>query len=308
MDQRYPPIPSVPSDQDTVAAVPLRFEDVTQDGRLVLDALPAAAAAVVWQGLIARHPLGAWIRSGAGLPILSRLVAEAGPDPIAVRASAQARGVFQLAHTEGPTGELERIILQMWAEVSAPIGRSHGPPPPRAGETTIVGRAFAEHVFTRPFGPPSERRILRLDGPQLPGIPPVRHQVSPVASLLDLPPDGQWLEPDHRPDGTVLALGIGHTDSNQHVNSLVYPRLFEEALLRRCSELGRPTTLLARTLEIAFRKPMFAGQRARILLRAFAAGPAIGATGAFLLDEDAAGPAPLARVRPHSYVRMWLEP
>ena len=61
-------------------------------------------------------------------------------------------------------------------------------------------------------------------------------------------------------DPTPLPLGLAHTDANQHVNSLVYPRLFEEAVLRRLATLGKPTALLTRRAEVAFRKPAFAGE------------------------------------------------
>jgi hypothetical protein len=67
----------------------------------------------------------------------------------------------------------------------------------------------------------------------------------------------------------VTAFGLDHTDSNQHVNSLVYPRLFAEAALRRLAELERPRRLLIRALDIAYRKPSFAGDRVRIHTRLF---------------------------------------
>jgi acyl-CoA thioesterase FadM len=66
-----------------------------------------------------------------------------------------------------------------------------------------------------------------------------------------------------------MALGVMHTDSNQHVNSLVYPRLFEEAALRRFAVLGKSTTVLARSIDIAYRRPSFAGDTLRIFVRAF---------------------------------------
>ena len=53
-----------------------------------------------------------------------------------------------------------------------------------------------------------------------------------------------------------------HTDGNQHVNSLVYPRIFEELALRRH---GDPK-ILARAIELRWRKPFFAGDRATVAL------------------------------------------
>jgi hypothetical protein len=51
-----------------------------------------------------------------------------------------------------------------------------------------------------------------------------------------------------------------HTDSNQHVNSLVYPRLFEEAIHRALLARGLAadsSKLLARSVELRYRKPFF---------------------------------------------------
>ena len=88
-----------------------------------------------------------------------------------------------------------------------------------------------------------------------------------------------------------------HTDSNQHVNSLTYPRIFEEAALRRIMQDARipsPHELLARAVEVRWRRPFFAGQRARIALRLLdgegeaSEGAKIGAVGVFRSD----GPKP----------------
>ena len=64
-------------------------------------------------------------------------------------------------------------------------------------------------------------------------------------------------------------MGLDHTDSNRHVNSLVYPDLFRDAALRRLSELGRDTSVTARAAEVAFRRPSFAGDRLATVLQAF---------------------------------------
>ena len=59
-----------------------------------------------------------------------------------------------------------------------------------------------------------------------------------------------------------FTFGMMHTDSNQHVNSLVYPRVFEELAVRRHGD----AKLLARAVEMRWRKPFFAGERARVAL------------------------------------------
>ena len=73
-----------------------------------------------------------------------------------------------------------------------------------------------------------------------------------------------------------------HTDSNQHVNSLVYPRLFEEAVVERAfdpeARVPGAESLLVRAIDIRYRKPFFAGDRASIALALEGAA----ATGAFV--------------------------
>ena len=60
--------------------------------------------------------------------------------------------------------------------------------------------------------------------------------------------------------------------------------MFQDAALRRFARLGRSSRLLPKRLEIAYRKPCFAGQHGRILLRAFSVGDDLGAVGAFVSE------------------------
>jgi hypothetical protein len=182
----------------------------------------------------------------------------------------------------------------MWTTARAPRGRTHGPPPEGAGEPIAVGRVFAEHVMTRLFAPPSERKVLVMPSGE---VPAVRWSWRPAEAVWSLPPDARALDEAPRPDDADVIFGLTHTDSNQHVNSLVYPRLFQEAALRRFAAHGRNTAILAKRLEISYRKPCFAGERARIVLRAFADGDELGAVGAFVSDG-----APLER--PHCVIQM----
>jgi hypothetical protein len=142
----------------------------------------------------------------------------------------------------------------MWLEARAPIATTLGPPPPKDAPYELVGRIFAEHVITKPFAPPAERKVTRLDAPGLPAIPEDEHPWEPAEALVE----GAPLEP-----AGDIAFGMMHTDSNQHVNSLVYPRVFEEALLRRTGSQA----LLARAVEMRWRKPFFAGERAALSMR-----------------------------------------
>jgi hypothetical protein len=89
------------------------------------------------------------------------------------------------------------------------------------------------------------------------------------------------------------------------VNSLVYPRLFEDAALRRFAELGRlKPPVLSRFVEAAFRKPCFAGETYALALRAFELGGRLGAVGAFMKPEEARA---LETARPHCFVKMVFE-
>jgi acyl-CoA thioesterase FadM len=98
-----------------------------------------------------------------------------------------------------------------------------------------------------------------------------------------------------------------HTDSNMHVNSLVYLRLFEEAALRRFVALGRGAQFLGRTVDLVYRRPCFAGQTVRVLVGAFEVGGRLGAVARLLDEADAEREAALSAAKPHAYVRLMFE-
>ncbi|MBI4510763.1 MAG: hypothetical protein HY698_14100 [Deltaproteobacteria bacterium] len=272
-----------------------RYEDVTQDGRAILTALPLGVSLTAWEQLILPDPRWKTLLGRGVLPILHRLVIEGGDSPVSVGRPFEVRGCYQLAHTVDGGGEVNRLLLNIWCETTAPIGRTYGPPPPNAGEITVVGRVRAEHVITRPLGAKDQRKVLRLDVEGLPAVPPTRMTVAPAEQLISIPRGAELIDETLLPDEAPLLFGLVHTDSNQHVNSLVFLRSFEEAALRRLAAHGRATKLLARRAEIAFRKPFFAGERARIHLQAFSLEGRLGALGTFTGEPPAS---------PHSFVRM----
>jgi hypothetical protein len=283
----YPPVaPDLPAEQRITDQLYLRYEDVCQDGRVMITSLPHAVGAVVWRHLLNPHPVTALIRAQGVIPILTRLVMQGDEGTVAVGRPLTAEGGFQLAHVLDDAGEVARLTLGIWVDLAGPRSRTHGPPPAGHGELAPVGRVFAEHVFTRLFAPPDQRKVTRLDFDGLPPVPPDRHPWQPPAATLALPEGAAWLDEGLVPEPTPTVFGLNHTDSNQHVNSLVYPRLFEEAALRRLAALGRETALLPRLAEAAYRKPCFAGDRVRIALRAFEHDGALGAVGCFLPDDD----------------------
>jgi hypothetical protein len=230
---------------------------------------------------------------------------------VSVATKLDAEGCFELASCFSDSGEVERIVLNMWVEVFGTSGLTYGAPA-NAGERVLVGRIFAEHVFTRLFAPPSERKVLRLPSGLIHEIPPAVHVWRPTEQLI-APVDGERpVAPSESRltlDPFPLSFGVTHTDSNQHVNSLVYPQHFEEAVLRRASALGLSTSsMLARGFEISYRKPSFAGDNVRVALRLFYTSidgvERLGAQGCFVdattSEEDLAA----GRAKPRCAIRM----
>jgi hypothetical protein len=283
----------LPPEQQAHGPVSLRYEDVALDGRLMLDAIPHGLGEVMWQSVIAHHPMRAKLIQEGIVPILTRIVVEGLDSPIAVGRPLEGSGAFQLAHTVDELDAVNRIVLNMWVDVHGKRGLTYGPPPARAGESIHVGRVFAEHVFTRLFAPKEQRKVLSLAGVTEPAVPPARHASRNLDELVLLPDDAVALDHELLPDAVALCLGTSHTDSNQHVNSLVYPRFFEEAALRRFDAHGLCTAVMSRFVEMAFRKPSFAGDRVRVALRTFEWRGMLGAVGV-LLDDRTGDPRPRA--------------
>jgi hypothetical protein len=258
----------------------MRYEDLAQDGALKVGGMPHAIGMVCFRELWQDHPINLQTRPRGIIPILSRLVLATGSGPISVRNAVHVEGQFQLAHTLDGEGKLNRVVLQMSAELSGPRAHTHDPQPANAGERVDVGRVFAEHVFTKPWGKVEERKVRALPLTEGDFVPPTRVPLHEALDTLSLPSGATWLEPAFALDEAPLVFGLSHTDANQHVNSLVYPQLFEDASLRRVLALGHDTAaMLADHMDIAFRKPCFAGQRVRIWLRAFQLGDALGTVG-----------------------------
>jgi hypothetical protein len=289
-----PARPRVDETERGAAELRPRYEDITQDGRVALTALMPGLGATGWSAIERTHKsaLGYFRREGI-LPILRRLVLVGGDGPFSVHAPLAFDGCFRLARERGG----DRLFLNMWMDADAPVATTFGPPPAPDAPRALAGRAFAEHVITRPFAPPAERKVTRLDAPgfELREGEQHEHTFEPAESLLSSSGSGSGsgsASPPALEDAGDILFGMMHTDSNQHVNSLVYPRLFEEALVRRVAN----PALLARAVELRWRKPFFAGDRARLRL-------------AMLDDRTAVGtftPASSTDGRPSCVVRMTL--
>jgi hypothetical protein len=295
---RFPDEPDTLPAQRTKAQSHVRYQDISQDGKLNLWALPHAIGEVVWQHLLVHQPLYRAIQRAGIVPILTRMVMQGGGGPISVRRTMDAEGGFELGHTTDAHGQVDRLLLNTWAKLGSVIGRMHGPPPSGVGEPVQVGRVFAEHVFTRLFAPPGQRKVLRLEVEGLPEVPPTRLAWRPPHALLTVPPGAELFDRELAPDTAPIVFGLGHTDSNQHVNSLVYPKLFEDAVLRRLFHHGQKTTVLGDYAEVAYRKPCFAGERAQIWLQTFLHEGQLCAVGQFVPDhEPGAKPSCCLRLR-----------
>ena len=277
---RLPDYPDVLSSQRTQRNVYMRFEDVAQDGSLKVGAMPAAIGLVCLGKLWFKTQLSHETRPLGIVPILTRLAMQSLSGPVAVHSPFEADGSYQLAHTRDAARNVDRVLLNAFVDLHAPLGRTYAPRPNSPGPSALVGRAFAEHVFTKPWGPAGERKVVALptaDGPLVPG-PTLSFREA--ITTLHVPEPVSWLDSELVLDPTGLTFGLAHTDSNQHVNSLVYPSLFEDAGLRRLIDLDYDTReLLVDYIDVAFRKPCFAGQRMYIWVRAFEHGGKPGVVG-----------------------------
>ncbi len=248
--------PNVPDAQRGTGRIHLRYEDVAQDGRPRLEPLAHGISAAVWDGPIRRLDVESIVAKGI-IPILTRIVIEANDGPFAVDAPMDATGCYEGAHAKIKTGE--RLYLNMWADITAPIGRTILPGPSNSGERVAVGRMYAEHVFTKPFSAKDQRQVAVDELASFEGVPGRLIEPRAYASVVDLS-DYRSIDESFAQPCSPIAFGMRHTDSNQHVNSLVYFGLFEEAALSALSSRGRNTQVMARAIEIAYRKPSFAGQ------------------------------------------------
>lgn len=282
----FPALPDLPQDRAASASLELRYEDVAQDGRAILESLPHTLGEVVWRQRLALQPQNRALLQQGVIPILTRLVIEGAEDSIPVNRPIEATGTYDLAHDGDDAGNVERIFLDIWVDVHGVRGRTNFPGGEGDGARVPVGRVFAEHVFTRPWGSAETRKVRRFDVEGLPAVPERRRAFRPLERSASLPEGATLLDEQPVLDAAPIVFGLVHTDSNQHVNSLVYLRLFEEALVRRIAAHGQSPFHLGRWIEIGYRKPCFAGDRARIRLQLFRRGDELGAIGAFVPEDD----------------------
>jgi hypothetical protein len=284
-----PPMPTFAPGQSAVTSGYLRYEDVAQDGKLMPIAIPSAMAGL-WREVLVDH-VGAKnaLKTGV-LPILTRLTLVTSGNPVRVDRPVESRAGFELAHDrDGDT--VTRLFMNVWAEIRGTAGKLSRHTPP--GEPTIAGVLFGEHTYTRLLGPPDQRRVTRLDVEGFPAVPEAYYHSPPPATAQEAPEGARWLD-ELAPDTTDYCFSLDQTDSNQHVNSLAYIRIFLDAVNRRLAGAVQAKNLRSRAVDIAYRKPSFAGDRVRSRLRLFQLGDELGAAG--LVEGEDGKPRCYARV------------
>jgi hypothetical protein len=285
-----PPPPAFAPEQSTISRGFLRYEDLAQDGRLMPIAIPPGLTGL-WHDVLVDHPGNRNTRSQGVLPLLTRLTLTSLDQPIRVDLPIESRAGFELAaHHEG--AQVARLFMNIWCELRGAAGRIGAREP---GPLAPAGRLFAEHTFTRPFAPPGQRRVTRLAAEGYPEIPTARHAYQAPTTAGEPPEGASWIEA-LTADPAEVAFTLDQTDSNQHVNSLVYIRMFLEAAQRRLAAGGHPLKLRSRSVDIAYRKPCFIGDRVRAHVRLFEHAGTLGAAGFIAApgDDD----------KPRCYVRV----
>jgi len=161
-------------------------------------------------------------------------------------------------------------------------------------------------VLTRPFAPREQRRVTVCNLPRGVSLdahvyhPPTPDRVcTPTSAAVSLEPTLRCDEP--------VVFGVCHTDSNQHVNSLVYPRIVEERALRRLHALGARTAVVATACEVSYRRPCFAGDTLDFAVRVFECDGGYEVIAAVLPTGEATGATLTDSPRAHALCWMKLE-
>jgi hypothetical protein len=290
MEFPSPPMPVFTPDRSAEFDAFLRYEDVAQDGRLMPVAMPPTMSGL-WQAAIVNSPGSRNSIAKGIIPILTRLTIATTDARIRVDRPVRSHAGLELAHAKHADA-VSRIFMNVWVAASGTAGRI-GPRQQSDGTQVPAGTLFAEHTFTRPLAPPDQRRVLALEGDGYPEVPPTRYDAPAPETAQDAPPGASWLT-ELAADPTPIIFTLDETDSNQHVNSIVYLRVFLAAAQRAIAASGLPLVIRSRAVDIAYRKPCFAGDRVRAHLRLFDTDGAPGAAG-FIAGEDG---------KPRCYVRV----
>ena len=270
----------------------IRYDDLTQHGHVKQVTLQLGLGNLCFDKLWSKHPLFETRKQGVAA-ILSRLVLESEPVAVSFGSPLEATGQIEIAHeraTPGQPGPVSALFMNATADIWALPSRRQPGVDAATRSYVRIGKAFGEHVLTKPFGPPSERKVLRFDVPGQPAVPSAEHTRVRVDENATLPAGAVALDKTFTPDESPWVFGLVHTDLNQHVNSLVYARMFEEAALRRAARHRQLAGLAARKLSLCYRKPCFAGQSMTCMVQSYVLGDELGVVG-YVAPEGA----PLAK-------------
>ncbi len=286
-----PPMPAFLSDHASNTQGHLRYEDCAQDGRLIPIAIPPSLGAL-FQNAIMRHA-GARNAIAAGVvPILTRQTLVSLDQPVRIDRPIEIRAGFDLAHA-AENGEVTRLFMRAWSEVHGIAGRIG--PRQVEGALALAGTLFSEYTFTRLFAPPDQRKVTRLEVEGYPPVPEAVYDAPPPKTAQEAPEGATWID-ELVPDVAEIAFGLDQTDANQHVNSLVYVRVFLDAVQRRIASVDRSLKVRSQAIDVAYRKPCFAGDRVRSHVRLFEHQGVLGAAGHISGSDD----------KPRCYVRVLL--
>jgi hypothetical protein len=244
-----------------------RYEDVTMDARLIPLAAPAGLAGL-WRDLLVQDANHRATLERGVIPILTRLTVHTTDNQIRVDRPAECHNGYQLARGD------DRLYMNVWCELRGTAGRLGKS---TTGEQVIAGTVFAEHTYTRPLAPRDQRKVTELAN----GLVPSTAYAAPPPASAGEAPDGATYLDELAPDAADYVFTLDQSDSNQHVNSLVYVRLFIEAVNRRLVDRGKPLRTRATAFDVAYRKPCFPGDRVRAQLRLYqnGEGDGLGAAG-----------------------------
>jgi hypothetical protein len=259
----------------------IRYDDLTQQGHVKQVTLQLGLGQLCFDKLWSKHPLFETRKQGVAA-ILSRLVLESEPVAVSMGAPLEATGQIEVAHERtipGHPSPVSALFMNATADIWGLPSRRQAGVDVATRSYVRIGRAFGEHVLTKPFGPPSERKVLRFEVPGQPALPEAEHTRIRVDQNARLPEGAIALDKAFLPDESRWVFGLVHTDLNQHVNSLVYARMFEEAALRRAARHRQLEGLAARKLSLCYRKPCFAGQSMTCMLQSYQLDGVFGAIG-----------------------------
>jgi len=260
-----PARPTFPEGHATTSPQLFRYEDVTMDARLIPIAAPAGLAGI-WRDLLVHDTSHRETIARGIIPILTRLTIHTTANQVRVDRPFECSNGYELARGS------DRVHMNVWCELRGVAGRLGKS---TTGEHITAGHVFAEHTYTRPLAPPDQRKVTDLgEGIIVPG-----HYQAPAAATAGEAPEGARYLEELSPDTADYVFTLDQSDSNQHINSLVYVRLFMEAVNRRLADRGRPLRTRSTAVDVAYRKPCFPGDRVRAELRLYENAGALGACG-----------------------------